>query len=205
MALIPDDPKQRNALVIGILAVAVFYVFWSFWYSPRNEEVREMTSRFEQLDAANRRAQIMATRGGGELQERLALYERHVEQLEALIPERAEVAALLNDVSRVARETGVNDASLRPEADETGAFYTKESYAMEVVGEYHDIGRFLASIASLPRIVTPVNLELIRFQGDRSVLDMEEPLTASLQIQTYILPSRPQAPPQEGGEEGAGG
>ena len=76
---------------------------------------------------------------------------------------------------------------------------------MEIVGEYHDIGRFLASIASLPRIVTPVNLEITPFQGDRSVLDMEEPLTATLQIQTYILPTAADPPPAGVGQGGQGG
>ena len=62
MALIPDDPKQRNALLIGIVAAAGFYFFWSWWYSPRNTEVEEMAARLEQLDSENRRAQILATR-----------------------------------------------------------------------------------------------------------------------------------------------
>lgn len=200
MALIPDEPRQRNALLIGIVVVAGFYFFWSWWYSPRNTEVEEMAARLEQLDSENRRAQILATRGGVELEERLALYERHVSHLEALIPHSEEVAALLNDVSRVARETGVENASMRPEADQTGEFYTRKSYALEVYGEYHDIGRFLASIASLPRIITPVNLELTRFQGVREVVDMEAPVTATLQIQTYILPTPAAPPPGEGGQ-----
>jgi type IV pilus assembly protein PilO len=191
MALIPDDPRQRNALVIGILAAALFYIFWSFWYSPKSTEVGEMTARFEQLDSENRRAQIIATRGGTELEERLALYERHVSLLEALIPQREEVATLLNDVSRVARETGVENSLLRPESSDQGAYYTREVYAVEVYGEYHDIGRFLSSVASLPRIITPVNLELSRFQGNTSVLEMEDPVTARLQIQTYVLPTAP--------------
>lgn len=205
MALIPDDPKQRNALVIGILVAALFYVFWSFWYTPNSTEMEQMTARLEQLDSENRRAQILATRGGEELEERLALYERHVSQLEALIPQSEEVSALLNDVSRVARETGVENSSLRPDANQTGDFYTKESYAVEVYGEYHDIGRFLSAIASLPRIVTPVNLELVRFQGDRSVLDFEAPVTANLLIETYILPTPSSPPPSEGGQGQQGG
>lgn len=205
MALIPDDPRQRNALFIGILAAAAFYFFWSWWYTPHRTEVEEMSARLEQLDSENRRAQILATRGGTELEELLARYERHVAKLEALIPQSEEVPALLNDVSRVARETGVENASLRPEADETGEFYTKQSYAMEVYGEYHDVGRFLASIASLSRIITPVNLELTRFEGNRSGLDMEAPVTASLQIQTYILPTPAGTPPSEGGQGRQGG
>jgi type IV pilus assembly protein PilO len=205
MALIPDDPKQRNALLIGLVAAAGFYFFWSWWYSPRNAEVAEMTARLEQLETENRRAQVLATRGGAELEERLALYERHVSHLEALIPQSEEVAALLNDVSRVARETGVENASMHPEADQVGQFYTRKSYALQVYGEYHDIGRFLASIASLPRIITPVNLELTRYQGSAETVDMEAPVTASLQIQTYVLPTQTAPPPGEAGAGQPGG
>lgn len=204
MALIPDDPKQRNALFAGIIAAALFYLFWSFWYSPARTEVDEMTARLEQLDSENNRAQIIATRGGTDLQDRLILYERHVAQLEALIPRREEVAALINDVTTVARRTGVEVAALAPENDEVGEFYTKKIYGFDVVGEYHDLGRFLASIASLPRIITPVNLEVIPFQGNRSAYDMEAPLRATFQIQTYVLPSS-EPPPAEGGTGQPGG
>lgn len=202
MALIPDDPRQRNALIIGILAAAGFYFFWSYWYQPAKTEVDEMAARLEQLDSENRRAQIIATRGGTELEERLAIYERHVGQLEALIPQREEVSALLNDVTLVARRTGVELAVLQPEADEVGSFYTKKSYQLDLIGEYHDLGRYLTTIASLPRIITPVNLEVTRFQGNQSVLDMESPLSVSLQIQTYIVPS---GPPGDAGAEQPGG
>ena len=203
MALIPEDPKQRNALVLGILAAAAFYFFWTYWYTPARTEVDEMSARLEQLEAENRRAQIIATRGGTELRERLEDYERHVHQLEALIPQQEEVSALLNDVTTVARQTGVELAVLRPETDEVGPHYTKKSYELDLIGDYHDLGRYLASIASLPRIITPVNLEVTRFQGNQSVLDMEAPAQASLQIQTYILPSGP--PADAGAEQQPGG
>jgi type IV pilus assembly protein PilO len=207
MALIPDDPKQRNALVVGILAAALFYVFWAYWYSPQNLLVEELEAQVEQLETENQRAQIISARGGAELQERLALYERHVGQLERLIPQREEVASLLNNITAEGIRNGVEIATLRPEDENAGAFYTKKSYELEVIGDYHNIGRFLGAIASLPRIITPMNLELMIFQGDDTVLnpEYEAPLTARLTIQTYILPAAVDAPPVEGGEgqEGA--
>jgi type IV pilus assembly protein PilO len=197
MALIPDEPRQRNALLLGILTAALFYFFWAYWYSPRQEDVTEKTAQLERLDQNNRLAQIRVARGGTELEDRLAEYERHVERLEQLIPEDEEVASLLNEISQAARQTGVSDPEMRPEPNEVGAFYTKESYEIEVVGEYHDIGRFLTAIASLPRIITPVDLEITLYDGDMTILDpdLETPLTARLRIQTYILPSETDPPP----------
>jgi len=97
MALIPDDPKQRNALILGIIAAAGFYFFWSYWYAPIKVEVDEMSARLEQLESENNRAQIIATRGGTELQERLAAYEQHVVHLEALIPQSEEVCVVCHN------------------------------------------------------------------------------------------------------------
>jgi Tfp pilus assembly protein PilO len=59
---------------------------------------------------------------------------------------------------------------------------------MRVVGTYHAIGRFLAQVGSLPRIITPTqvtvyvtpNTKLNRTEGLR--------LQADFKIQTYIIP-----------------
>jgi len=196
--------------VAGILAVGLFYLFWSYWYTPRKAEEEQLMSRLEQLEANNRRAQLAAARGGADLEARLAVYERHVDQLEQLIPQSEEVPALLNAIAAEARRAGLNRgdiATMRPEPDEAGPFYTKQSYALEVIGDYHDVGRFLTAVASLPRIITPVGLEIVPFQGDRSVLDpqLEEPVTARLRIQTYILPAGSNAAPAPGEAGGEGG
>lgn len=200
MALIPEDPKQRNALLLGVLALGGFYVFWSYWYSPRSTTVEELATRLEELESQNSRARVIAAQGGSQLQERLALYERHVARLERLIPQSEEVPALLAAITTTARRLGVYDAALRPEPERVGDFYTQKSYELEVVGEYHAIGAFLTQIASLERIVTPVDLELVRFQGQREVLGIEEPLTARFRIRTYVVPRG--APGESAGARG---
>lgn len=207
MALIPEDPRQRNALLAAILVAAGFYFFWAYLHSPRATEVEEMEARLEQLETSNNRAQIIATRGGRELEERLVEYEQHVSELEQLIPREEEVPALLNDVTVEGYRANVEISLLEPDAEEQGAFYTKETYALDAVGDYHNLGRFLASIASLPRIVTPVDLEVTPFQGQRNVLDpsIEFPLTARMRIQTYTLPPSEIPPPQEGEGDQEGG
>jgi len=203
MALIPDDPKQRNALVIGVMALAGFYFFWSMWYKPRDEQVVSLETRLEQLETENQRARIVATRGTENLEERLALYERHMSQLEQLIPGSEEVPRLLDQIQGEARRHGVDLGGIRPEPEEVGPYYTKSSYEYQVNGEYHDVGRFLASIASLPRIITPVDLELNLFRGTQP-LDMEWPVSATLRVETFLLPA-PVATPEMGGEGPEGG
>lgn len=203
MALVPNDPKQRNALLIGLAAVVAFYFgFLDMWYSPKKEELDQMETRLEQLEDQNRSAQILATRGGEELRERLALYQRHVTQLEELIPQSEEVPALLNDMTAEARRTNVDLASIRPQPAEPGPYYTKQSYEIEVIGAYHDVGEFLTSVASLSRIITPVDMDLSRFTGSARMVETEYPLRASFLIETYVVP---EGSARASGQEQSGG
>ena len=200
MALIPQDPKQRRALMAGAGALALFYLFYSFWYTGQREEVTAMQERLGTLEQQNRRAQITAARGGGEVEERLAAYERHVMQLEQLIPASEEVPALLREITAQARQIiGSDPAQFRPEPDEPGQFYTKKAYQMQAVGEYHDIARFLTSIASLSRIITPVDVGLTTFTGPVTVTEAESPVVVDFRIETYVLPQAGATPPAQVG------
>lgn len=199
--LIPDNPKQRNAMMAGAVLLLLIYPFHAFWYSGKREEVGAMQTRLERIEADNRRAQVVAARGGGNMDETMALYERHVAALEQLIPAAEEVAGLLDDVSERARRVGVEQNRFTPEPTETGAYYNRRSFEMAVVGEYHDIGRFLTEIASLPRIVTPVELDLVPWEQEAVYPDMIAPVLATFRIETYVLPETQPAPPAPGGEE----
>lgn len=201
MALIPTDPKQRNMLFVAIGITAGLYAFHAYLYSPRKTEADEMQARLEELQDRNTRAQIMAARGGRELQEKLALYERHIAQLERLIPASEEVPELLNDMALQARHNQVDLALMRPEPAEAGQFYTKQSYSMGVIGSYHDVGRFLTAIASLPRIVSPVDLQVTpaEAQQQRQAPPGSTYVVASFRIQTYVLPAPAAAPADTAG------
>ena len=207
MALVPDDPRQRKALVVGLLALALFYVFWQYWYNPRATEVETLQATRDQLNLDNTLAEIEATRGTEGLEEQLGVYKQYVAQLENLIPRSEQVAGLLNAIASAARQTGVSDPDMYPEPAEIGEFYTKEIYQIGVTGDYHNIGRFLAAIASLPQVITSSGLTLAPYFGEPEALNVEAetPLTATLLIQTYILPDGSEELPVEGGAGTGGG
>lgn len=188
MALIPEEQHKRTALILGLLALAVLYLAHTYWYTPTVEQIDTLQARVTQLEDQNRRAQIIAARGGEELEQRLAVYERHVSRLEQLIPAGEEVPALLNAIAMEAQRVRVNLNSWQPEPSQPGEFYTQESYEMSVTGEYHDVGRFLTAIASLPRIITPVDLNLAIAAGPAPREDIESPVVAQFRIRTYVLP-----------------
>jgi type IV pilus assembly protein PilO len=190
MALLPDDPKRRNTVLGAALALVGLYFFHSYYYAPRAEEAEGLEARLEQLENQNRRAQIIATRGGAELEQRLALYEDHIIQLEKLIPQDEEVAALLEAMSLEGRRTGVDITLMRPEPMEVGDYYDRWSYELGVQGTYHSVGTFLASIASLERIVASVDMEMGPAPVSTDGKDVEGRVNARFRIQTYVVSDR---------------
>jgi type IV pilus assembly protein PilO len=199
----PTDPTQRNWMLGGIVVLGLAIAFNQLYLPPRNETNDQVRDRLESLDVQNRNAQLVIARGGvDELRRRMDQYTRHVDRLEELIPGQEEVASLLNDIQGQARIAGVDVLGLDPEPAETTGPYTKTSYQMTVVGEYHDVGRFLTQVASLSRIVTPVQVDISLFGQPQSRPGMEYPVQATFRIETYVLPdqaSLPAALPGDGG------
>lgn len=189
MALMPDDPKQKQALAVIAVSLVLLYFANSLWYSVATEEVDAQEARVENMQAQNRTAQALAIRAGQDTEERMALYERHIAQLEQLIPAEAEVAALVDQISLAGREERVTVATLRTNPPEPGEFYTVQTFEMSVFGEFHDIGRFLTAIASLPRILTPMDVSVEEFSDPRGGT-FDAPVVVNFRFQTYVVSDR---------------
>ncbi len=184
----PTDPKQRNWMVGGLVFLLLIVPYNMYLLAPRQDENATLLSQVENLETMNRRASVLAAQGGGELQERLALYEAHVAKLEELIPQAEEVPALLDDIQTRARLQDVDVRLLEPQPREPGEHYDRTAYNMAVIGEYHSVGRFLTEVASLSRIVTPIQVEVQLYDQPQQVPELASPVQASFRIETYVLP-----------------
>lgn len=195
MALLPEEPKKRNGVVAIVVALVVLGLVYQYVYTPRQETITADRERLETLEAANQRAQLTYARGGGDIEEQLAQYQRHVMRLEQLIPQSEEVPSLMRSINAEGRRLNVEVVTLEPEGDQPGQFYTQTSYTIAAIGEYHAVGQFLTAIASLERIITPIDLSLQPFNDDLYADRMTDPVAANFRIQTYVLPEPGQGPP----------
>jgi len=190
----PTDPTQRNWMLGGIAALVLIVPYNMYLLAPRNEANATTQGEVERLETVNRRASVLSAQGGGDLEARLALYERHVARLETLIPASDEVPALLDDIQARARQYDVTVDALGPEPPEPAGPYDKRSYNMAVIGEYHSVGRFLTAIANLSRIVTPVEVDLELYNNAQQYPDLQSPVRATFRIETYVFANRPAEP-----------
>lgn len=186
MALLPSDPAKQKLLIAALVPVLGAFAYWYFLHDAYAQENVDKARRLEALQARNDAARVQALRAGPELQQRVDRYRAHVDRLEQLIPRSEEVPQLLNDMTLRARETSVDLVLLQPESEVPGAFYDRQVYEVSVIGSYHDIGRFLAAIGSLDRIITATDFQIqVRGRNSRTgAVDAE----ATFRIETYVLP-----------------
>lgn len=192
MALLPQDPKKQRLILIGALPLIGLFAYWYFLYGKTTQEIDQLRQHVEDLDSRNAAAKAVIARGGHDLKNKLALYEEHMRRLEQLVPKSEEVPELLHAMTERADEAGVELSLVRPEAAEPGAYYTKQTYDMSVYGAYANVGRFLAAVGSLPRIITPLEITLRpRNETEKNGLQR---LEADFKIETYVIPAPKVAP-----------
>jgi len=82
------------------------------------------------------------------------------------LPSDTEVPGLLEDITRTGLGSGLEfeEIKLLPEAVQQ--FYIELPIQITVVGSYHDLATFVSGVASLPRIVTLHDFNLISAGGD---------------------------------------
>ena len=186
MALLPQDPAKQKRILLGMLPLVLAGVFYYVVHSPKRDELDRMQTRLETLEQKNATARaIVAQDGGDALRQRLALYQANMEQLEQLIPSRAEVPELLRAITVEAQRNNVELVSMSPIGEEAGSYYMRQRYDLAIRGGYHEIGSFMSVPGSLPRLVTATELTLA---PERGTSPDSVSLMAEFIAETYVIP-----------------
>jgi hypothetical protein len=119
--------------------------------------------RLETLQSYNDQARALTQPARlRDLEQREAEYQVRLAEYETLLPAEAEVPTLLEEVAFAAIENDVKIINFAPLPEVAGEVLIEIPYDVQVQGDYHDVGRFLASVVSLPRVVRPTISELLQ-------------------------------------------
>ena len=196
MAILPQDQRQQAMLLVVILALAAGALYFNFMHRPGSVELVEHTDRVEDLEAQN---QIAEARVGNlqQLRDRIDLAESQFELVQRLVPSNAEVAAIYEAIATESQALDlrlINVEPSLPEPADSGAYFLRQEWRMEVQGDYHSLAEFLTRVASFDRIVRP-HITQVSPAGETP--SGRQLVLASFGLETYVL-----APERVGGEEG---
>jgi type IV pilus assembly protein PilO len=119
-------------------------------------------------------------------QQMVELEEMLKNQLKQL-PNKNEVAGLLDDISYIATNNGLKLIRINWEPEVKKDFYTELPMRIELSGDYDQLGQFSADIAALPRIVLLGNFTINKKDTDSKSVNnnIVNDITMSVQAKTY--------------------
>ncbi|MFH7587901.1 type IV pilus inner membrane component PilO [Oceanimonas smirnovii] len=169
-------PRPLRVGVIAAVCLLLCGLMWQFLLSDNRAELARMTEREASLKNTfeAKAAQAVA----------LPAYEKQLKTLKARLdtelqklPSRLEVAGLLDGISFIATDNGLQIERINWEAEQPGKFSIELPMRIIVSGSYHQLGHFVADIAALPRIVILDSFTLSHTGNEQ--------LNMSMQAKTY--------------------
>src|SRR5919112_808224 len=191
------NPRDRNLVVLGVLALGIAGGYWYQFWSPKNLELDEVDVHVQALKEVNQHAKAELAQGKtSELRAETEQYERDLNVMRELVPTANEVPVLLEQVSTAARRVGLDISDVQPLPQLNGDQYDAYKYRMSVRGDYHQIGVFLTNVGTLQRIVAPINVTLNpTTQQTRYKAPRTQAVDARFEIQTYVARTAPASKP----------
>ena len=97
----------------------------------------------------------------------LDIYKKQLEDMETSfgtmlrqLPGQTEIPSLLQDISQAAQVDGLKQDLFRPGSEAPKDFYSEKPIDLVLEGGYHEFGKFVSDVATLPRIVTLHNINI---------------------------------------------
>ncbi len=192
---LPTDQRSQVMALLAVAAIAGAYLVWTYVVAPEREQIRTLQVETDSLQRIVDAAKADLAQGTVEdLRRAVADYSASLELARRLVPERNEVPALIDDISTRSKIREITLGTMQPLPPEAGSPFDTHRFRLEVFGHYDQIGEFLSDIASLERIIVPVDLALKpasqatqRLLGDT----LGGLLVANFTIKTYVKAPAP--------------
>ena len=163
----------KKIVILAGTLVLVFALYFSFFYSPRSDEIAKLA---DSVEIARNEKQVKLSKAGNmaRLQTELRVMEAKLKEAVAQLPDRKEIPDLLTNLSNKAREAGLDIMLFRPRPEAFQEFYAEVPVDIVVRGGFHNAVAFFDDVSKLNRIVNIDNIDFRnpRVAGDQVTMDI---------------------------------
>jgi type IV pilus assembly protein PilO len=166
-----DNIGSWPVSILMLLWVLVFAGVLFLGYTYHVEGLQQNLARAEQQEVDRKKEFEQKAFQAANLD----AYKRQMTEMEdsfgalvSQLPSDTEVPGLLEDITNKGLANGLDIASIDLQDERAQEFYVELPIAIVASGSYHDLGSFVSSMASLPRIVTlhDFSIEMVYGGGD---------------------------------------
>ncbi|MDD3759629.1 MAG: type 4a pilus biogenesis protein PilO [Acidithiobacillus sp.] len=178
-------PLKAKAIIAAVIIILLGVFAWFWFISPENDKYHDLHLQVESMKEQVRQKQLLAANLPAyqkQIQEMKQRFQRFLSQL----PNRAQIPSLLDDVTLAGRSRGLEFTLFQPLPEVNKNFYAEIPVKINVVGTYNDMGRFVAAVAAMPRIVTINDITISPTAGASGPVSPAKALAAQ-QLQMFCV------------------
>jgi type IV pilus assembly protein PilO len=189
---------QIGAFVL--IAVALAGAFYYFVESPKQVTLQAQTRELSDIRGRISKGQAMA-RQLPEFRKEIATLEARLDSLKPILPDERDVGDLLRRVQTLATQSNLQVRGFKPMGITTREMHAEWPIALQLEGNYHNLGLFLDRVSKFPRIINV---------GSMNVQAKEDPtpnasLTIGATATTFVLVDPPPTPVEDPNAKGKKG
>jgi len=178
-------PGWAKGLALIAVLVLLSFAYYAVVHSTVSSELEAAQARKQQLqeqirEAERREKQYL------ELTQELANREAADRQNRRTLPEKAEIAAFLQDLNRVAELSGLTIRLVEPRPEQRQELYSKIPVVLALKGRFHQLTKFFYNISKLDRAIS---MENIRMTQPTLLPSGEVVVSVDVRATTYRRPS----------------
>jgi type IV pilus assembly protein PilO len=181
-------PWYAQVGLFVVLSGGGVFAFWNFYASPAE---MEMAGRQQQLDAlrADISTGLTTARQLNEFKKEVGSLEAELDRLRAVLPERKDIAELINTIQTLAVQSNMTIRAVKPQPVATRQLHEEWPIGLELEGSYHNLGAFFDRISGFPRIINISNVSI----KSKERPEPNSTITAECVATTFVLLAQPKA------------
>jgi type IV pilus assembly protein PilO len=187
-----------------LLGAVIALLFVGYYYGIHASKVLELEVKQQELVKLNAQhsEQVRVLANLENFRQELRGMQAQFEEALKQLPNSSEIPALLSNISTLAQESGLEIQLFKPAPEIAKGFYADIPVAMEVKGNYHDIGYFFYKVSNLDRIVNIENIFMQPARKQAKGAQIDNRLAAKFSTVTFKFIDEAQVPVVAKGKKG---
>ncbi len=136
-----------------MVMIAIGAAGWHFYITDKQVALKKEIAKESGLKAVYEEKAFQVANLAA-LRKQMEDVEDKFTELKKQLPTEKEVPGLLDDITNLGTDSGLDIGSIKLAAESKKEFYIELPININVSGSYHQLGQFVSGIAGLPRIVT---------------------------------------------------
>ena len=190
MALTMDSvlklPTSRKVMILIAILCAIAGLYFYFFLNPKQEELKELNSKFVKLDAELKNY-IAVTKDLEKFRTEEKRLNQELSEAIKQLPNEKEIPEILKNITSLGKESNLEFTLFKPKPEEPQQFYARVPIELIALGNYHNIGIFFDRVSKLPRIINVVDFNMTRAKSanPKGKGEIENLLRTSCLVNTY--------------------